>query len=143
MNYNIGKQILKLRKSKGVSQTELALFLGVQSQAVSKWEREICAPDIAKLPQIAAFFEITLDELFGVAKINRTESALSETDELISQKKWGAAAKKAAALAREFPSQKKLVQKMLTALSQALLCKERFSKKFIEEAITLGKIALR
>jgi len=64
MNNSIGKQILKLRKEKNVSQTDLANFLGIQSQTVSKWEREVCVPDIAKLPQIAVFFGITLDELF-------------------------------------------------------------------------------
>ena len=68
MNCNIGKQIFNLRKAKGISQAELADFLGIQSQTVSKWERGICAPDLAKLPQIAAFFTVTLDELFGISK---------------------------------------------------------------------------
>ena len=142
MNCNIGKQIFNLRKAKGISQAELADFLGIQSQTVSKWEREICAPDLAKLPQIAAFFAVTLDELFGISKKSAQESAHSELDALISQKKWSAAAKKAAAFAIEFPVQKIFVQKMLASLSQALLCGEHFSKKFTEEAIALAKRAV-
>ena len=58
MENSIGKQILKFRKIKKVTQTELADFLGIQAQTVSKWEREVCMPDISKLPQTAAFFEI-------------------------------------------------------------------------------------
>lgn len=143
MNCNIGKQILKFRKSKCVSQTELANFLGIQSQTVSKWEREICVPDIAKLPQIAAFFGITLDELFGISGKSRQENAIFETDELISRKKWALAAKKASDFALEFPMQKKFVQKLLCSLSQALLCHDNFSKKFIENAVTLGKRAIQ
>lgn len=143
MNCNIGKQIFNLRKAKGVSQAELADFLGIQSQTVSKWERGICAPDLAKLPQIAAFFAVTLDELFGISEKSTQESACSELDILISQKKWSVAAKKAAAFAIEFPMQKIFVQKMLASLSQALLCGEHFSKKFMEEAIALAKRAVQ
>ncbi len=143
MKNSIGKQILKFRKAKNASQAELACFLGIQAQTVSKWEREICVPDIAKLPQIAAFFGITLDELFGISTKNSQKNALSETDSLISQKKWKEAAKKSAAFAIEFPLQKLFVQKLLMALSQALLRKEYFSQKFISQAVTLGKRAVQ
>lgn len=34
----IGKQIALLRKEKGVKQEELAKYVGVSTQAVSKWE---------------------------------------------------------------------------------------------------------
>ncbi len=143
MENSIGKQILKFRKEKNASQAELASFLGVHSQTVSKWEREICLPDIAKLPQIAAFFEISLDELFGINEKNAQESAIFQIDKIISQKKWKEAAKKSAAFAIEFPLQKLFVQKLLMTLSQALLCKERFSQKFISQAVTLGKRAVQ
>jgi len=141
MNHTIGKQISKFRKSKNASQTDLATFLGVLPQTVSKWEREICVPDITKLPQIAAFFGVTLDELFGISTKSAQEIALSETDALIAKKKWKEAAKKSATYAVEFPMQKLFVQKLLMTLSQALLCKERFSQKFISEAVTFGKRA--
>ena len=35
----VGKQILSMRKIKGITQTELGEKLGVSFQAVSKWER--------------------------------------------------------------------------------------------------------
>ena len=142
MNCNIGKQIFNFRKSKGASQTELANFLGIQSQTVSKWERGICAPDLSKLPQIAAFFGITLDELFGINEKSAKEFAISQIDKFISQKKWKEAAKKSAACAIEFPSQNCFVQKLLLTVSQSLLCNERFTQKFISEAVILGKRAI-
>ena len=44
---NIGKQVKTLRIAKGVTQEELAEYLGVSFQAVSKWENEASTPDIA------------------------------------------------------------------------------------------------
>ena len=41
---DIGKQIKTLRLAKGVTQEELAAYLGVSFQAVSKWETESSTP---------------------------------------------------------------------------------------------------
>lgn len=64
---NIGKHIKTLRLAKGVTQEELAEYLGVSFQAVSKWETETSTPDIALLPNIAVFFGVTIDELFHIS----------------------------------------------------------------------------
>ena len=61
----IGRNIAELRKTKGVKQEELAKFVGVSAQAVSKWENG-GVPDTELLPRIAAFFQVSIDELFGV-----------------------------------------------------------------------------
>ena len=74
---DIGKQIKTLRLAKGVTQEELAAYLGVSFQAVSKWETESSTPDIALLPNIAVFFGITIDELFQLpneAEFERIEN---------------------------------------------------------------------
>lgn len=60
----IGKNIAKLRKAKGVTQDELARFVGVTAQAVSKWENG-GVPDTELLPKIADYFNVSIDELFG------------------------------------------------------------------------------
>ena len=61
----MGARILRRRKEKGLTQEALANTLGVSNQAVSKWESDVCCPDIALLPQLVDALEMTLDELFG------------------------------------------------------------------------------
>lgn len=61
----INEQIAFLRKQKGLTQEELANALGVTNQAVSKWESAQCCPDIQLLPDIAKFFDVSIDELIG------------------------------------------------------------------------------
>ena len=60
----IGKQIASLRKEKGIKQEELAKYVGVSTQAVSKWENG-GVPDIELLPKISDFFSVSIDSLFG------------------------------------------------------------------------------
>lgn len=60
----IGEQIKRFRLEKQVTQEELAEFLSVSFQAVSKWETGVSTPDISLLPKLAIFFGISIDELF-------------------------------------------------------------------------------
>ena len=60
----IGKNIARLRKERGMKQEELANRVGVSAQAVSKWENG-GVPDTALLPGIADFFGVSIDSLFG------------------------------------------------------------------------------
>lgn len=57
-------QLQKLRKARGVKQEQLAEHLGVSTQAVSKWENG-SYPDGDLLPQIAKFFDVSIDYLYG------------------------------------------------------------------------------
>ena len=65
---SIGENIAKYRKAKGLTQEELGAKLGVTNQAVSKWESEVSMPDVMLLPGIATALNITLDDLYGIAK---------------------------------------------------------------------------
>jgi len=58
---NIADRIQQLRKSKGLSQEELADKIGVSRQAVSKWEGEQSLPDMDKVIIMSDFFEVTTD----------------------------------------------------------------------------------
>lgn len=63
---NIGTQIKTFRLEKKVKQEELAEYLGVSAQAVSKWETGASTPDITLLPGIATYFGVSIDELFAL-----------------------------------------------------------------------------
>jgi len=62
---NIARTILKKRHEKGLTQEDLAKYLGVSKASVSKWETGQSYPDITFLPQLATFFNISIDELMG------------------------------------------------------------------------------
>ena len=59
----IGTFIAALRKAHGMTQRELAERCNVSDKAVSRWERDECAPDLTLLPVLAEIFDITVDEL--------------------------------------------------------------------------------
>ena len=61
----IGECILNYRKQHGLTQSEFGELLGVSTQAVSKWERELCYPDIFLLPDISKLIGVSLDEMMG------------------------------------------------------------------------------
>jgi len=69
----IGACILNYRKKQGITQGELGKRLGVSAFAVSKWEREICYPDIFLLPAISDLLCISIDELLRNNGQNVTE----------------------------------------------------------------------
>ncbi len=64
---NIAENLVKLRHDKKITQEQLAEFVGVTKASVSKWETGQSMPDITILPQLAAFFDITVDQLIGYA----------------------------------------------------------------------------
>lgn len=73
-NISIGSLISSRRKEKNMTQNELALKLNVTDKAVSKWERDICFPDVALLPEIAEILDLNLEDLILGRK--RTSSNL-------------------------------------------------------------------
>ena len=57
------EKIVELRKSKGLSQEELAEQMGVSRQAVSRWELGHTLPDITNLVQLCELFGVSADYL--------------------------------------------------------------------------------
>lgn len=60
-----GLKISELRKEKNMTQMELADKMGISFQAVSNWECGNSMPDVAKLPELAQIFDVTIDELLN------------------------------------------------------------------------------
>ncbi|GHV13237.1 transcriptional regulator [Clostridia bacterium] len=76
----IADRIQHLRKSKGISQEELADKIGVSRQAVSKWESEQSFPEMDKIIIISDFFEVTTDYILkGIEPEKQAESTPTNT----------------------------------------------------------------
>ena len=60
----IAEKIKEYRKKHKLSQSEFGKLLGVSAQAVSKWEKNICCPDIIFLPRLAQILNCQTDDFF-------------------------------------------------------------------------------
>ena len=63
---SIGQKLLSLRKQKGISQQELASYLNVSRQTISKFEHDLSLPDMDLMLQIAQYYQISINELLGI-----------------------------------------------------------------------------
>lgn len=63
---DIGASIKKLRIKNGLTQQQLAEYLNVSMQTVSRWETSVTCPDIMLLPLLAKRFRVTVDSLFNM-----------------------------------------------------------------------------
>ena len=71
---NMADRIQYLRKTKGMSQEELADKVGVSRQAVSKWESEQSTPDLEKIIIMSDFFGVTTDYILkGIEPVENKE----------------------------------------------------------------------
>ena len=59
----LSDKIVRLRKSNGMSQEELADKLGVSRQAISRWEMGTAMPDATNILQLSRLFQVTTDYL--------------------------------------------------------------------------------
>lgn len=83
----LNENIKAIRKSKGLSQEELAVKLNVVRQTISKWEQGLSVPDADMLISISEVFETPVSTLLGetvaVTKVDDLK-AISEKLEVIN-----------------------------------------------------------
>ncbi len=70
----LGQKIAELRKSKNMTQLELASQLNITDKAVSKWERDISCPDINTFPKLAEILGVSVDELLQACTAEKAEN---------------------------------------------------------------------
>lgn len=109
----LNENIKAIRKSKGLSQEELAVKLNVVRQTVSKWENGLSVPDSDMLITISEVLETPVSTLLGQTV------AVSEADDLkrISEKLEVINLQ----LARRKTAGRKMIHWMLIALSAVLV----------------------
>lgn len=127
--YNIGvgsdkmlnENIKKLRKSKGLSQEELAVKLGVVRQTVSKWEKGLSVPDSEMLIKLAEELDTTVNNILGetVAEEESELKVIAAKMELLNEQ----FAKQSEAHRRT----KRIVAVIFSVLSSVVLFCEFFS----------------
>ena len=118
MEIKLGEKIKSLRKQKGISQEVLAQVLGVSFQAVRKWETAATMPDVAMIPAIASFFQVSTDELFDVNRMEQ-EKKVAELCAEAAQYRWDDPARSEAMLRdglRQYPGNDVILNNLLYTL---------------------------
>jgi len=136
MTITLNEQLKNLRKNKGNTQEELASFLGVTVQAVSKWERGEGYPDIIFLPPLAAYYNVTVDDLLGVneaAKEAKFKEYKAKQAELANLGKTEERIELAREALKEFPNNLDAVASLMYALAA-----ESYSKNH-DEIVECGE----
>jgi transcriptional regulator with XRE-family HTH domain len=70
----LSANLKKYRIMKELTQEDVAEYLGITAQSVSKWERGESCPDITFLPALANIFETSVDLLLGMDTIRAEET---------------------------------------------------------------------
>lgn len=77
-NIKFGDNLFNTRKSKKVSQTQIAELCNVSRQSVSDWETGKSQPDFVNLVKIAQHFNVSTDFLLGLTDVSSTDKATKE-----------------------------------------------------------------
>lgn len=138
---NFGETLKKIRKQKDMTQEQLAEYLNISPQSVSKWETNLTIPDITMIPMLANIFDVTTDMLLGVdidAKEKRIEAIVKEANNHFFKHQYDEAEKLLRTALKEYPNSYKLMDKLALVLSfNANYYNNRNGNE--EEIITLGE----
>ena len=127
---SIGARIKQLRREKDITQEQLAAYLGITSRAVSQWETDRTAPDIAQLPALCHVFDVSSDVLLGIDIEKNNEEIKKYLTDAAELGYRGKGAERTALLReanRKFPRDYKIMER----LADSLVCE--YSRKGIRE----------
>lgn len=142
MDINISTNLRDLRRERGNTQEDLANFLSISIQAVSKWERGEGYPDIILLPKIAAFYNVSVDDLLGVGEIRKRERIdryFAESRKLQNVGKVPEAVALWREALKEFPND----HTVISELAHALFYQNSSDRERFKEVIELEERILR
>lgn len=136
MDILLSEQLKKLRKDRQGTQEELALHLGITTQAISKWERNEGYPDITLLPAIASYYNVSVDDLLGVGKIEKEKKIQEYREKNIEFARLGKNTERIALwrkAKKEFPNDLSVLHELMFALQS------ESSEKNADEIIEYGE----
>ena len=84
-NNEILNNILRLLKVKGVRQIDLARYLGISGNAITQWKINRSSSYMNYLDKIAAFFDVSEEELLHPDKSNLYDSFISPDERELLQ----------------------------------------------------------
>ena len=95
-NLKTGAFIKQKRKEKNMTQKELGDLLNITDRAISKWERGLCAPDIALLEPLAEALDVTIIDIikgeclstYTLQQASIDVLDYSKNDAKMKMKKW-------------------------------------------------------
>jgi len=148
----LSEKLKQFRKSRDLTQEQIADIFHVSPQAVSRWETGVSFPDIEMLPSVAEFFKVTVDDLLGVdirKEEERVIAIFEQTNKLMgTQKKDGSEIDKTIDILnnalKEFPNNIYLLARLSGAFRRkAIACKEDGKedemKKYAEKSLKLSE----
>lgn len=85
----VGERIKKLRLARGLTQTDLALMLGIKQPKISEFERGKRKPNKRMVLALSVFFKVSVIEIDPDFKVTHLGRALREIDKRIKEVKKG------------------------------------------------------
>lgn len=141
---NIGAVLKKLRHERSMTQEQLAEYLNVSTQAVSKWENGLSYPDITLIPVLANIFETSADVLLGI-ELEAKEKVIKEYIDRGDKYLYTGYHQKAAEVFREglrvYPDSFSLMNGLMTCMWKERNLQDSKEKKceISKEVISLGE----
>lgn len=86
---HLPENLKKYRLLKNLTQEDVAEYLGITAQSVSKWERGESYPDITFLPALANIFETSVDLLIGMDTIRAEETRYNIHKKAVAYQRCG------------------------------------------------------
>ena len=60
----IRKNLISMRKSKGLSQEDVAIFVGKKNTTVASWEQGLSLPDVTTLYNLSKYYNVPMEHFY-------------------------------------------------------------------------------
>ncbi|MDZ5253676.1 helix-turn-helix domain-containing protein [Clostridium sp. LIBA-8841] len=143
----INQVIKEKRNAQGLTQEQVAMYLGVSTPAVNKWEKGTCYPDITILPALARLLRVDLNTLLSFKEDLSEQEICIFVNELVkiaSNDGFDIAFEKAIDKIYEYPTCDKLILTVATVLQGSMYMfgtenREKYEKQIEEFYVKVTK----